>query len=42
MDVVEEFYDCLFIKLLSELVVDGKILLEESGKKFGKWVSEVL
>ncbi len=30
----------LYIKSLSELAVDGKILLEESGKKPGKWVSE--
>ena len=32
MDVVEESYDRLPIKSLSELAVDGKILLEESGK----------
>ena len=42
MDVVEESYDRLPIKSLSELAVDGKILLEESGKKPGKWVSEAL
>lgn len=42
MDAVGESYDRLPIKSLSELAVDGKILLEETGKKPGKWVSEAL
>ena len=33
MDAVGESYDRLPIKSLSELAVDGKILLEETGKK---------
>lgn len=41
MDAVGESYDRLPIKSLSELAVDGKILLEETGKP-GKWVSEAL
>lgn len=32
MDAVGESYDRLPIKSLSELAVDGKILLEETGK----------
>ncbi|MBF8807844.1 MAG: CCA tRNA nucleotidyltransferase [Enterococcus lacertideformus] len=39
---VAESYDCLTIKSLRELAIDGKQLLAESGKKPGKWVSRAL
>ena len=42
MDVVEESYDRLPIKSLSELAVDGKILLEEKRKTLVSGVSEAL
>lgn len=35
-------YDKLAIKSLSELAIDGNLLLEASQKKPGKWVSEAL
>lgn len=35
-------YDALPIKSLSELAIDGNLLLETSQKKPGKWVSEAL
>lgn len=39
---VAQQYDRLPIKSMGELAIDGKMLLTESGKKPGKWISEAL